>query len=67
MTIEIIEKVFGEQQQTLAKKASEVSQLVGELKNLQDVKQTMKSLLDAYREQNRLLTAALNRQASNGW
>lgn len=61
-----MEKVFSEQQQILAQKASEVSHLVSELKNLQDVKQTMKSLLEAYREQNRLLTAALNRQASNG-
>ncbi len=63
ITARLNEYVVG---QTLAKKASEVSQLVGELKNLQDVKQTMKSLLEAYREQNRLLTAALNRQASNG-
>lgn len=61
-----MEKVFSEQQQALAKKASEVSQLVGELKNLQDVKQTMKNLLEAYREQNKLLTVALNRQGSNG-
>jgi site-specific recombinase len=60
-----MEKVFSEQQQILAQKASEVSHLVSELKNLQDVKQTMKNLLEAYREQNRLLTAALNRQASN--
>lgn len=60
-----MEKVFTEQQQALAKKASEVSQLVGELKNLQDVKLTMKNLLDAYHEQNRLLTVALNRQGNN--
>lgn len=57
-----MEKVLLEQQQALAKKTNEMSQIVNELKNMADVKRTMSSLLEAYREQNRLLTAAVNQR-----
>lgn len=57
-----LERVMAEQQQSLVKKANELTQVIGELRNMSDVKQTMKQLLDAYREQNRLLTTAVNQR-----
>ena len=58
-------KALDEQQQVIVKKTGELSQLVNELKNLQDVKRTMKEMLDAYREQNKLLTAAASQRGNN--
>lgn len=57
-----MEKVLSEQQQTLTRKTSELSAVVSELKNMGDVKKVMSSLLSAYQEQNRLLTAAMNQR-----
>ena len=57
-----MEKVLSEQQQTLTRKTSELSAVVSELKNMGDVKKVMSSLLSAYQEQNRLLTAAINQR-----
>ena len=58
-------KALDEQQQVIVKKTGELSQLVNELKNLQDVKRTMKEMLDAYREQNKLLSAAVSQRSNN--
>lgn len=55
-----MEKAFVEQQTALSKKAGEVSQLVSELKNLQDVKKTMKELVGAYQYQSELLQKLLS-------
>lgn len=60
-----MEKVLFEQQQALSKKTNEMSQIVAELKSMADVKKTMSSLLEAYREQNRLLTMAVNQRGKD--
>lgn len=62
---EKLDKALDEQQQVIVKKTGELSQLVNELKNLQDVKRTMKEMLDAYREQNKLLSAAISQRGNN--
>lgn len=62
---EKLSKALDEQQQVIVKKTSELSQLANEIKNLQDVKRTMKEMLDAYREQNKLLTAAVSQRGNN--